>query len=1176
MGSNKDALDTARCTANKLATHLSHKKISAAGARLLHTLVIQAKIKYSMVLSNASTEQINALQTSTKQMLCRKHGLRKNAPNAAIYGEYESLGWNRWGDTCQIERLKILVQGLSTKGNVGAVMKGAIARLQLYHGSGAPVLESTDTDKMNHSAASTQWLYQLWKWNASNGVTVKTDVAIQNTGHRVGDFRLMDRARNANERKAIARHLPRCTWASDVLLDGKRSTTLSPPGQANEDPGWQEAAKRMCVSIHGKMTRLGEWITNKTAKEAELAHVAKIGWYMKEDTLHRVSTDGRTATIYSPHTYTVGSRTRTTWLPTTNETPADWHNAVLCDTSWHKGRKRPEPLEKWEEGHNWPCDMCSDNYSKKKRWEIVEQEGTFTDTPTNDNTCYGCNRVLCEKHAKEATSKRHMGQWICIHCRAQHTASTRKPELADASGYLIRNEREVPTFSESQDPETVLTEPTASEPETQALEGATGRQTLEIHSDGSHRREEQVGTYAWEVGWHDENGYWTQLAKGGGKCAQEDNPHVPITSTRMEAIGLLRGIQRIHRSRWTGSIVATLDNESTSKRFVRHRDERHKKQWRKPDWDVWEAMRRVDTSRTKVKWVQGHPEKRKKPAQYTQEEKRNVAMDAEAERHYEDTNTDKPWTTDRGPVAIDGFPLTAGIKGALERNARTRVSLDFFDRKCNKGTGGQTIDRHVMKEIQRAETRAGLLTKSLRITHALWATNEYLSSAGKRESHKCPLCGKDGETSGHLKSHCPEETVTAIRNKMTSDIAALVQTELGESMPDVAWQAVADMWSQKTLREANPDDATVKTSGVTCMNCKKGHKCKWKGKKGHLLPGTTAAHEPEAHSEEYEGLDEHVKKYLDDMTKPGARTTWMGWFPRSFTNMLTSFQIPTKKAHELALSIRNTITNGMDDIWRERNAAQHTPKERQEINPRVLEAFEKKTRLGLDQGPHTKAEDITKLPHRMKKKWLENAQKRIDEKEEDDKRRMAAVKAITTGGKWKWNPAANAEERKITKKKIEKPTRITPWEAMEGDTEQPNQRSRKTVRAKNTTKRSKGVNDGMPAVHSPWDLSPMAAPAGSIASAGPAPPVANGATGAAAAAAATAHTGATSAQIKIATSTDLPRRERDGAHGRQKRSHTPPTHTRTAHERPSNSEENVSLPFTPGLDDDPDRIDDVV
>ena len=212
-----------------------------------------------------------------------------------------------------------------------------------------------------------------------------------------------------------------------------------------------------------------------------------------------------------------------------------------------------------------------------------------------------------------------------------------------------------------------------------------------------------------------------------------------------------------------------------------------------------------------------------------------------------------------------------------------------------------------------------------------------------------------------------------------------------------------------------------------------------------------------------------------------------------------------------------------------------------DANPRVLEAFEKKTRLGLDHGPHTKAEDITNLPHRMKKKWLENAQKRIDDKEEDNKREMAAVKALTTGGKWKWNPAANAEVKQSNKKKTEKPVMRTPWEPAEGDSEQPRQRTHKTKRAKTTTKKSNGANDGTPVVHSPWDPSPMAAPAGSIASAGPAPPVANGATGAAAAAA-TARMGATSAQIRLAKSTDLPRREREGAPRRKRRAPVSYTH----------------------------------
>ena len=47
----------------------------------------------------------------------------------------------------------------------------------------------------------------------------------------------------------------------------------------------------------------------------------------------------------------------------------------------------------------------------------------------------------------------------------------------------------------------------------------------------------------------------------------------------------------------------------------------------------------------------------------------------------------------------------------------------------------------------------------------------------------------------------------------------------------------------------------------------------------------------------------------------------------------------------------------------------------------------------------------------MRKKWLENATERIKEKEEDNTRRMAAVKALTTGGTWQWNPAANAKKK---------------------------------------------------------------------------------------------------------------------------------------------------------------------
>ena len=64
-------------------------------------------------------------------------------------------------------------------------------------------------------------------------------------------------------------------------------------------------------------------------------------------------------------------------------------------------------------------------------------------------------------------------------------------------------------------------------------------------------------------------------------------------------------------------------------------------------------------------------------------------------------------------------------------------------------------------------------------------------------------------------------------------------------------------------------------------------------------------------------LDEDKREYLRDMAKPGARTAWAGWFPKSFAKLLRSFDIPADAATGLALKIRSIITGGMDEIWRD-------------------------------------------------------------------------------------------------------------------------------------------------------------------------------------------------------------------------------------------------------------------
>ena len=52
---------------------------------------------------------------------------------------------------------------------------------------------------------------------------------------------------------------------------------------------------------------------------------------------------------------------------------------------------------------------------------------------------------------------------------------------------------------------------------------------------------------------------------------------------------------------------------------------------------------------------------------------------------------------------------------------------------------------------------------------------------------------------------------------------------------------------------------------------------------------------------------------------------------------------------------------------------------------------------------------------------------------------MAAVKALTTGSKWQWNPAANLKEKQIRKNKTEKPVMSTPRAPTVGEAEQPRQ-----------------------------------------------------------------------------------------------------------------------------------------
>ena len=293
------------------------------------------------------------------------------------------------------------------------------------------------------------------------------------------------------------------------------------------------------------------------------------------------------------------------------------------------------------------------------------------------------------------------------------------------------------------------------------------------------------------------------------------------------------------------------------------------------------------------------------------------------------------------------------------------------------------------------------------------------------------------------------------------------------------------------------------------------------------------------------------------------------WFPRSFAKLLSEFDIPPDEAVNTAKSVRSIITNGMDEIWRERNSVQHDPNARVDINPKIDSAHERKLQLGLDNGPHATSSDVKKLPHSMKTKWLANATSRIATCELQLERKKKAALSFTTGSAPSWNN--QADTAKISFRASAPPTQ-TPH------------KTPKTPKAAPTQK-------------SPWDNTPTAADARSRPSAHrsyaaaarrrlptqqtltvaarscPAAPRTSPPAASAAAAANRRDSTPSSASIRLPPSSDLPRRPHSSS-----RPYTPASEPARSAPIPdplpdANSNPN---PTCTSLPDDPAVIDDVI
>ena len=234
----------------------------------------------------------------------------------------------------------------------------------------------------------------------------------------------------------------------------------------------------------------------------------------------------------------------------------------------------------------------------------------------------------------------------------------------------------------------------------------------------------------------------------------------------------------------------------------------------------------------------------------------------------------------------------------------------------------------------------------------------------------------------------------------------------------------------------------------------------------------------------------------------------------------------------------------MDEMWRERNTAEHHPKERKEIDGLITQEFERRVALGMETMPYQAAEEIHKRPHKIKKEWLMNSRKRTQEKAEANKRRADAIKAFAEGKAPQWNAHADDNAQKNNKPRMQQ-----------------------RVMNKRPTKRT---SKATALQKNPWDSSPAAAPRESTTLARRATHA--GSARAEPAAASAAAPGRSTATITIPPSTDLQRR----ATKRQKTMHHWMPRRSPAQKIQDSREHAEETPHIDSQSDDPDLIDDVV
>ena len=407
-------------------TALRRRLVGACAAEQLAKVVIQASAKYALALSNASVESMDNLQRRVKAMNAAKRGMAKTTRNEAFWASGIGMGWDKWSDVVNEEKLKIVHQAI-TKPNtmLGRMIQGAIYRNSKTINTKEHPLSREGLEHVPQKRQAPQWIDSLREYMGELEVEITAPTAQNRTGRTKEDFELA--SRGTAKQRMILLQQGREVWATDLLAEDGKTIAIGAPEDENE--AWTNAAREILAA------------NSKGQRETQIGRIERhskgnFKWSMTEETLREHREDGATRK-YKKIGEQRGEGERSEERRTRRRTEEEWWKP---DGKWKKG-------EGAEEETVWVVvsrkKKMRGYHSKTKEWGAEYKgeedamcdicEDTERENREKDTKCYSCERRACGTHT--AGEKRGEGwvlttdgwdtapvlTWMCEDCADDHT-----------------------------------------------------------------------------------------------------------------------------------------------------------------------------------------------------------------------------------------------------------------------------------------------------------------------------------------------------------------------------------------------------------------------------------------------------------------------------------------------------------------------------------------------------------------------------------------------------------------------------------------------------------------------------------------------------------------------------------------------------------------------------------